>query len=177
MARELSKYGVSVSLDTEALTVTVTQFERSQDADGNVDPSGDKTDVATEAFAFDSLAPNAQAFAQCYGLSKLLQDRTSDLSKDRGRVAAMKEVYDRFCAGQLEKEREASGPTVSVEVEALATLQGVPVAVIQKKLRTYTAEQREKILSHPKVTAKAEEISAARSEADDSSFSLDAYAA
>lgn len=165
MARKLSKYGVNVELDHENGKVIVTQFERETGDDGEVKPEGDKTEIGKRIFDFNAMAENAQTFAKLYGLSKLVQDRTSDQSSEASRLDGMQEVYDRFVAGVLEKERESSGPTVSAEVEALAELQGVSVAAIQKALRSYEAAQREKILANPTVVAKANEIKAARAEA------------
>ena len=116
-------------------------------------------DVKT--FLFNEIADEAiRSRVSIYGLSKILQDRTSDMSDNPARLDAMQEVYDRLSSGQWQKEREASGRTVNPLVEALAAIKGVEVSVIQTKLKSLEAETRDKILAHPKVVAMAAEITA-----------------
>lgn len=174
MARELSKYGVDVDLvgpwkddyDNNP-RIVVTMFERTDEGKENVDEA---------TFPLSDLeGTNCSLRAHLYGGSKILQDRTSDLSSDISRLDAMKEVWKRLMEDHWEKEREAGGPTVSAEVEALASLQGVSIAAIQKALRNYSAEKRQQILAHDAVQKKAEEIRAAREQAED--INLDSFAA
>jgi hypothetical protein len=161
MARELSKFGVEVDLNTENKSIDVRLFER-------VDEDREVRD--TRSYNINDLPPEIRVRSDLYGGSKILQDRTSSESKNPERLSSMDDVWTRLCAGQWEKERESTGPTVSAEVEALARLKGVSVADIQKSLRSrYDAEKREEILNHPKVKELADEIRAAR-EAEDVNF-------
>ncbi len=169
MAKEMSKYGVSVDLDEQPGVVLVQMFERIGEDEKEV--------IASKAFRFADVHDDLKVKVSAYGLSKLLQDRTSSESKDAGRLDSMQNVMDRFIEGQWEKERESSGPTVSVEVEALAEIKGVGVAVIQKALRTYTAEQREKILASNTVQERAAAIKARRDAESETDLDLEGLVA
>ena len=146
-----SAFRLKVELNTEAATVNVSVIDReSEDV------------VASESFEARVLPDNVKPFVALYGLSKLLQDRSSDTDSGPEKLDAMRGVFDMFKAGQLEKERRSGAPVVSAEVEALAQLKGYTVAQVQAGLRKYTKEQREKILSSAAVVAKAKEIRSAR---------------
>lgn len=97
-----------------------------------------------------------------YGLSKLLQDRTSETPAGPGKVSAMQEVMALLAAGTWEKERQVGAPVVSAEVEALAAIYKKTVPEIQAALKGYSAEQRKDILASKPVIAKAAEIRKAR---------------
>jgi len=151
-------YGVDIDLKPDALEVVVKLFARKE---------GDNEVLETETFAIGEIGDATIVNKlSCYGLSKILQDRTSDKSSTPDRLDFMKEVFARLTAGQWEKAREASGPTVSPEVEALARIKDVPVAAIQKSLRSYDADKRAAILAHPKVAELAQVI---REEREDES--------
>lgn len=162
MART-NPYGLKVDLDTENGSVNV--LVRKREGEGFAD-------VDTGSFALENVHESLQANVALYGLSKLLQDRTSQVDAGPSKLDAMGEVMALLEKGEWEKERTAGAPTVSAEVEALAEIKGVSVAVIQKAIRNYTAEQRTKILASPSVVARAATIKATR-EADTASVSLD----
>jgi hypothetical protein len=150
-----SAFRLSVNLNPEDGTVNVDVIERES---GNA--------VEKETFRLGELPEAIRAVSDLYGLSKLLQDRSSDTDSGPAKLDAMREVMAMFKAGQYEKERRAGAPVVSAEVEALAQLKGITVAQTQAALRKYTKEQRDKILSNEKIVAKAKEIRAAREESD-----------
>lgn len=148
-------YRLSVDLLADTATVKVQVVARE---------SGDV--VEEESFDARSVADNIKTNVALYGLSKLLQDRSSDTDTGPEKLAAMREVYEMLKAGQWEKQRVAGAPVVSAEVEALAELKSISVAQAQAALRKYTKEQREKILSNEKIVEKAKAIRAARDTAD-----------
>jgi hypothetical protein len=152
---EKSAFRLSVELKAEDGTVNVSVVERE---------SGDI--VETEVFQARELPDNIKPTVALYGLSKLLQDRSSDTDSGPEKLDAMREVFAMFKAGQYERERRAGAPVVSAEVEALAALKKITVAQAQAALRKYTKEQRDKILSNAAIVEKAKEIKAAREKSD-----------
>lgn len=152
---EKSAYRLSVELKAEDATVNVQVIERE---------SGDT--VETEVFQAREVADGIKTNVALYGLSKLLQDRSSDTDSGPEKLDAMREVFAMLKAGQWEKERKAGAPVVSAEVEALASLKKITVAQAQSALRKYTKEQRDKILGNAAIVAKAKEIRAARENVD-----------
>jgi hypothetical protein len=152
---EKSAFRLSVELKADDATVNVSVIERE---------SGDV--VESESFNAKELPDNIRPTVALYGLSKLLQDRSSDTDSGPEKLDAMREVFAMFKAGQYERERKAGAPVVSAEVEALATLKRITVAQAQAALRKYTKEQREKILGNAAIVEKAKEIRAARQTSD-----------
>lgn len=152
---EKSAYRLSVELKPEDATVNVSVIDRE---------SGDVVEV--ETFQAREVADSIKPTVALYGLSKLLQDRSSDTDSGPEKLDAMREVFSMFKAGQYERERRAGAPVVSAEVEALATLKKITVAQAQAALRKYTKEQREKILGNAAIVEKAKEIRAAREKSD-----------
>jgi HAMP domain-containing protein len=157
MAKRENPYSLRVELNTETDTVEVTVREK---------VNGDFTPVSSSVFDLSGVDVNIMTQVSLYGLSKLLQDRSSDVSAGPDKLSAMQEVYDQLAAGQWERERKAGAPTVSAEIEALAQIKGASVADIQKTLRKFTKEQKEKILSNAEVKALADRIRESRSEED-----------
>lgn len=162
----MSSYSLKVELNEETNAVDVTVREKIDDAFKDID---------VQSFGLDGIHETIRPKSDLYGLSKLLQDRSSSVPTGPEKLAAMNEVFAQLAAGDWEKERTRGAPTVSAEVEALAAIKGTSVAAIQKALRNYTKEQKEKILGSEVVQAKAAEIKAAREEAAD--VSLDDLAA
>ena len=148
---EKSAYRLSVELKADDATVNVQVIERES---GEV--------VESETFQAREVADNIKTNVALYGLSKLLQDRSSDTDSGPEKLDAMREVFSMLKGGQWEKERKAGAPVVSAEVEALAQLKKITVAQAQAALRKYTKEQREKILGNAAIVAKAKEIRDAR---------------
>lgn len=152
---EKSAYRLSVELKADDATVNVQVIERE---------SGDV--VETETFQARDVADSIKTNVALYGLSKLLQDRSSDTDSGPEKLDAMRDVFSMLKSGQWEKERKAGAPVVSAEVEALASLKKITVAQAQAALRKYTKEQRDKILGNPAIVAKAKEIRSARENVD-----------
>jgi len=122
--------------------------------------------VATKEYDPAELPDAIRPKVELYGLSKLLQDRSSDTDSGPEKLDAMTEVYEMLKGGQWEKERKTGAPVVSAEVEALAELKGITVAQAQSALRKYTKEQRDKILSNAAIVEKAKAIRASRETAE-----------
>lgn len=159
-------YSLKVDLDDANGNVAVTVREK----DG-----GEFVTVDEGSFGMDGVHSDLIDKVALYGLSKLLQDRSSSVPTGPDKLAAMNDAYAQLASGQWEKERTRGAPTVSAEVEALSQLKGVSIPAIQKALRNYTAEQKEAIMGSELVQSKAAEIKAAREEQPD--VSLDDLAA
>lgn len=143
-----------VTLKPDALTILVEVIKRD-----------DESVVETAEFAGADVHTNLRNNVALYGLSKLLQDRTSEVPTGPGKVAAMKELMEQFKSGTWTAERKAGAPVVSAEVEAVAELKGCTTAEAQLSLKGYDVETRKKILANPKVVALAQEIRGRRTAA------------
>jgi hypothetical protein len=154
MATRTNPYSLKVELNVETNAVDVTVREKNE--------KGDFVEVDSKSFDASAISADILTQVTLYGYSKLLQDRCSDIKAGPEKIAAMDEVAAQLAAGQWERERKAGAPTVSAEVEALAELKGCSVADIQKSLRKFTKEQKEKILGNEAIVKRATEIRAAR---------------
>jgi hypothetical protein len=143
-----------VKLDPKEMTITIEIVKREDDSV-----------VETGVYKAGEVAENLRPQVSLYGLSKLLQDRASDVPVGPGKIAAMNDLMEQFRNGTWSAERTPGAPVVSAEVEALAAIKGVSVAVIQNSLRQYPVEVRKNILANAAVVAKAAEIRSARGEA------------
>ena len=159
----INPYGLKVDLSGEDGTVTV--LVRKREGEGFAE-------VESTSFEIESVHESLRPNVALYGLSKLLQDRTSQVDAGPEKLGAMREVMALLERGEWEKERTRGAPTVSPEIEALAEIKGISVAVAQKAIRNYTPEQRAKILSNPRVVARATELKAAR-ESEGAAVSFD----
>lgn len=153
MAERTNPFGLKVELSGEDLTVQVLVRKREGE---------DFTDVEQDSFKLSDVAEDLQPMVSLYGLSKLLQDRSSEVKAGPDKLAAMREVMDQLKSGVWERERAAGAPTVSPEIEALAQIKQISIPDAQRALRKYTKEQREKILSSDRVVALAKEIKTRR---------------
>jgi len=119
-------------------------------------------------FRLDTIPETQQQYLKLYGFNKLLSDRTSEFSKNHAeRLEKMEEVVALLASDQWRSgSRASTSGTVSPEVEALAELKGVTIPEIQKALKQYSKEQREKILANDKVAEKAERIRQERQESE-----------
>ena len=161
MPKKEGDLGLSVSLNTEAMQVSVSIVKGT---------GKDKSVIETKDFDLADVAETLQPDVSLYGLSKILQDRTSDVTDKREKLLAMSEVMERLSEGEWAKERVGGSPTVSPEVEALADIKGISIPQAQKSLKNYDPEKRKKILGNAKVVAKAATIKAARLEAKEVSL-------
>jgi hypothetical protein len=150
MAKRNTDYSFKFDLDVDTGAVIATLREK--------DEKDEFVSLDTKSFALSSIPSEVRAFTDLYGLSKLVQDRASQVPAGPAKLDEMQGVYDSLVAGNLERERKAGAPTVSAEVEALAAIKGCSVADIQKSIRKYTKEQKEKIFANPAVVAKAAEL-------------------
>ena len=152
-------YGLKVELSPESMEVKVTVREKASD--------GEFTELDSRAFPSDLIHSSLKDMVLLYGYSKLLQDRASSTPAGPEKLDAMNEIAESLIEGNWERERKSGGPTVSIEVQALASLKGVDVRTIQQTLGRLSKEQREEILSNPRVTEAADAIRAADSQAED----------
>ena len=144
-------YALSVDLNAEKMSVDVTVKERETDEviDNHSFPAADVHD-------------DLKSLTALYGLSKLLQDRSSEVKTGPEKLAAMKGVAEQLAGGQWQKERKVGAPTVSAEVEALAQFKSITIPQAQAALRRYDKAAREQILAHSAIVALAKTIREAR---------------
>ena len=152
MART-NPYSLSVNLNAESMAVEVSVKERESDEV-----------IDSHSFSAADIHADLQPLTGLYGLSKLLQDRSSDVKTGPEKLSAMKAIMDQFAAGQWQKERKVGAPTVSAEVEALAQFKQITIPQAQAALRRYDKTQREQILGHADIQALAATIREARQE-------------
>lgn len=158
MAKDIKNpFGLKVELNPTERSITVIVRKR----DGE-----DFIEVDSEVFALADVAEELQDNIACYGLSKLYQDRTSDVDLGPPKLAAMRELSARFAIGEWTKERIVGVQMASVEVEALAQMRNSTIPEIQRSLKGYSSEQREKILNNPSVKALAATIKTQRETAE-----------
>lgn len=152
MART-NPYALSVKLNAESMSVDVEVKERESDEviDSHSFPAGD-------------VAEGLRGNVALYGLSKLLQDRSSDVKTGPDKLAAMKGVASQLAEGTWQKERKVGAPTVSAEVEALAQFKQITIPQAQAALRKYDKAAREQILGHAKIVELAAQIREARAD-------------
>jgi hypothetical protein len=150
MARN-NPYALSVDLNAEAMTVDVTVKERESDEV-----------IDQHSFAASGIHDDLKQLTALYGLSKLLQDRSSDVKTGPEKLSAMKGVAEQLSSGQWQKERKVGAPTVSAEVEALAQFKAITIPQAQAALRRYDKAAREQILGHADIVALAKTIRDAR---------------
>lgn len=165
--KEENPFSMKYELDAAAGTVKAILRERN-DADEFVE-------VASEVYKYDSLPEGITAMVKLYGLSKVLQDRCSEVEVGSEKIPALSEVFAQLSTGQWEKARVVGGTVVSAEVEALAQLKGISIPDAQKALSKYDKAQKEKILANAQVVALAKSIREAR--ANKEATSLDDLAA
>lgn len=150
MARN-NPYALSVVLNAESMTVDVSVKERETEEV-----------IDSHSFAAADIHAELQPLTGLYGLSKLLQDRSSDVKTGPEKLAAMKAVAEQLTSGQWQKERKVGAPTVSAEVEALAQFKKISIPQAQAALRRYDKAAREQILGHADIVALAATIREAR---------------
>lgn len=150
MARS-NPYALSVKLNSETASVDVTVKERESDEV-----------IDTHSFPFLDVHADLRNDTGLYGLSKLLQDRSSDVPTGPEKLTAMKGVAEQLAGGTWAKERKVGAPTVSAEVEALAQFKSITIPQAQAALRRYDKAAREDILGHASIVALAKQIREAR---------------
>lgn len=146
-------YGIKIELDEELEAVIVNVREKVGE---------DFTIIDSGTFGLEGVNEALRVKVALYGLSKLLQDRSSSIPTGPDKLAAMNEVFAQFAEGTWEKERTRGVAMMSAEVEALAQMKGVSPAAIQLTLSKLTKEQKDKVYADPNVKAAADRIRAAR---------------
>lgn len=143
--------GLKVNLDTEEVVIIVWDYEEETTlAEGHFDPTSLPESISDKLLK--------------YGLSKVLQDRTSGIGKEDKveKLNAMHEVFATLVDGKWESERKSGPKTVAAEVEALARLKGVSVAAIQNALKGFGKESRAVMYAKPDVAEMIKVIKAER---------------
>ncbi len=138
----------------------------------NVVEDGDNALVKDVTYNCLELPESIQTKALVYGVSKLCAERTSETSPSEDKLEGIDEVFESLLAGNWERERKkGGGPTVRVEVEALASLRGITVKQCQTVLKKYDKDAQEQIFSSDAVQEKVAEMAeASEGAADDVSF-------
>ena len=109
-----------------------------------------------------------QLRAMAYGVSKLMAERTSELSPSSDKVDAIGEVFDALMTGEWERPRKAgSGPTVRIEIEALAAIRKITVKQAQTLIKKYDKDAQEKIFTNPAVVAQVAKLQKATDATDE----------
>lgn len=121
--------------------------------------------LASREYDLNNLPEAIRDKVSCYGLNKLLTDRTSDQKDKVAKLVVMDEVYNLLVGGEWAKERVVGAIVVGVEVEALAELKGWAIAFTQTTLAQYPKEDRAKILGSAQVQGIAKRLRAQRKDA------------
>ena len=154
----------SLSFDENFDDMSISVTVRKRDGD-------DFVDLESETFKLEDVAEEIRnSNIPLYGLKQVLSDRCSQVDTGPDKLSAMREVMSQLNSGQWKKERVVGAPTVSAEVEALAQIKGISIPDVQRALRNYAPEQREKILGNARVKELAAQIREARTEAPTASL-------
>lgn len=165
MAERINPFSMNYELKTDTMQIVATMRRKNE--------AGDFEAVDSTTLDYSGVAESVRDAVNLYGLSKLVQDRSSEVKAGPEKLAALREVFDQLVAGQWEKARVVGTPIVSAEIEALAQLKGVDIPTIQKALKQYDKEQKERILANPAVVARAAEIEAERAASTGPAIGLD----
>lgn len=96
-----------------------------------------------------------------YGLSKILQDRTSSV-KNEDKMAEMEEVFELLKTGQWRQRREGAGTKKAtidpVFAQAIAEIKGCDVATATLALQSKTSEERKAMRALDLVKDKINEL-------------------
>jgi len=157
MPKAQNALGLKAVENTDDMTVTIMVYDFDEE-----------TSLDETVFSFRKVHATLQARTSLYGLKKILMDRTSQVKENpEAKLAAMADVMARLETGEWSAERQGGGlGVVSVEVQALAQVKGITVPDAQLALKSYTKEQREKILSSAKVQEAAKALRAQREKAE-----------
>jgi hypothetical protein len=109
---------------------------------------------------------DCEDFVKLYGLTKLVQDRESGADMLEKLEAYQACFNDTLLIGVLARTRKSGGPTVRIEIEALASVKGITVKQAQLLLRKYEKDDQEKILASESVVAQVAVLSATEEPAE-----------
>jgi len=114
--------------------------------------------VQTLTLQLKDVHEKCEIFVSLYGMTKIVQDRESGTDMLE-KLNAYQECFDQTLkVGVMARERQGGGPTVRLEVEALAGLKKISVKQAQALLSKYSKEDREKILGSELVKKATEKL-------------------
>ena len=146
--------------------VTVQLTEEIKDENGEVVSVNvlDSQDFDAEPVAFTPLESNQEPRTlAAYGLSKFLQDRTSQYNKEGAekKFAAMGDVIKLIESGKWKEYKEGtSAAGGKFLAQAIANLKGLEIDVVREKLAAMDDEQRKDIGANPAVKAEVARLRA-----------------
>jgi hypothetical protein len=148
------KLGLRPTLDVEAMTVTMNVVD------------GKKKVIDSSVYHWADVPAENQTKLSLAGLSTVMQQRGSSIKEDPvAKLAYMDEVFEMFCEGRWEKEREGGARLVAPIIEVLAGLKGTTEAVIQKSWAKYDDEFKASIIE--KYSDEIDAVKAKRAEAEE----------
>lgn len=165
MAERINPYSMNYELNTTDMCIVATMRKKND--------AGDFEALDSSTFQYGGISDTVRDNVNLYGLSKLIQDRSSEVKAGPEKLSALREVFEQLVAGQWEKARVVGTPIVSAEIEALAQIKGIDIPTAQKALKQYDKEQKERILSNPAIVARAAQIEAERAAASGPAVGLD----
>lgn len=153
-------------LDTENGTATAILTRK------EVDDSGNDVAVEVDRQTFDIqtlIESGVGNFVALYGLSKILQDRSSSKAAGPEKMEEMGNVFGYLKAGQTKAPRSGGGgggtsSGVPLVVEAIARIKGISVSDASRSWKQTDKTTKEAIKENPKVVEAMEAIKAERSE-------------
>lgn len=151
MAKD-NQYRVAWELDEDNMAASAILKEK--------DENGDMQEVSRAQFDLSTIEQAGLGrHVSLYGLSKVMQDRTSSTTSGPEKLEAMQEVFDSLAQGQWKKERSGGGGGgggVAPEVEAIAEVKDVSISQASKAWKQQSDEQKEAIRT--KLADKIQEV-------------------
>lgn len=134
----------------------------------NIEEGKENELLASRAYDCNTLPETNRVKGMVYGISKLCAERTSEISPGVEKLDAIDEVWEALLTGEWERERKkGGGPTVRIEVEALAALRKISVKQAQTLLKKYDKDAQEKIFANPAVAKQVKKIEDAQAKVSD----------
>jgi len=152
-------YRVSWELDEEEMVAVATVKEK--------DDNGDYQPIESEQFDLESVrGAGLTDKVALYGLSKVLQDRSSGVNTGPDKLEAMGEVFEDLKQGNWKKERAGAGggSGISPVVEAIANIKGISFNEAARSWRETPKEQKDAIKANPTVADEVKRVKEARKE-------------
>lgn len=149
---EKNPYRISWELDEENNVAVATVRKYNPESE-------EYEDFDSRSFALDSVRQLQDKIA-LYGLSKVLQDRSSSTPSGPEKLDTMENVFGKLQQGEWRAAREGGGGGggISPEVEAVAEIKDISIAQAQKALKAMSKEDRAKVKENPKVKEVADRI-------------------
>lgn len=157
MAESKTNYRVAWELDEDNMVATAILKQK--------DSEGEMQEVERKDFDLSTIEQaGLRQHVALYGLSKVMQDRSSGTPTGPEKLEAMGEVFQSLAQGQWKRERSGGGGGggVAPEVEAIAEVKGVSIAQASKAWKQQSDEQKEAIRSN--LADKIQEVKERRKE-------------